>query len=95
MLREKVQSEILIKGQTDFMQSNTLGKKGQSAGPNCVNCSIREKKGRNCTMLPQNCVAKGLKCYSCASPLIFHIIFLNPEEVALLSYFCLLKFGRN
>ncbi len=31
VLRKKGQSEILMKGQTDFMHSNTLGKKDQSA----------------------------------------------------------------
>ncbi len=43
-------------------------------------------------MLQQNCVAKGIKLYSYTSPLTFHSIFLNSEEVALLRYFCLLKF---
>ncbi len=82
-------------GQTYFMYSNALGKKSQSTGPDCINYSISKKKGQNCTMLLQNCIAEGLKWYSCSSSLTFHSIFLSPEEVALLSYFCLLKFWRN
>ncbi len=31
VLRKKGQSESLMKGQTDFMHSNALGKKGQTA----------------------------------------------------------------
>ncbi len=38
MLRKKDQSEISMKCQPNFMHSNVLGKKGQSAGWNCINC---------------------------------------------------------
>ncbi len=45
VLHKKGQSKILMKGQTDLIHSKALGKDGQSAGPNSINCSIREKKG--------------------------------------------------
>ncbi len=38
VLRKKGQSDILMKSQTVCMHSNLLGKKGQSAGPNCIKC---------------------------------------------------------
>ncbi len=75
VLCKKDQSEILIKRQTDFMHLNALGKKGQSAGQNCINCSICKKKVQNRTMLLQHSVAKGLKWYSCTSLLTFIAFF--------------------
>ncbi len=38
MLRNKGQSDILMKSQTVCRHSNSLDKKGQSTGPNCINC---------------------------------------------------------
>ncbi len=38
VLRKKGQFEILVKSQTICTHSNSLGKKGQSTKPNCINC---------------------------------------------------------
>ncbi len=38
VLRKKGQSVILMKSQIVCMHTNSLGKKGQSGEPNCINC---------------------------------------------------------
>ncbi len=40
VLRRKEQSEILIKGRIVFVQSNSFGKKGLSAGPNYIRSRV-------------------------------------------------------
>ncbi len=53
VLRKKGQSDILMKSQTICMYSNSLGKKGQYARTNCINCFNKTYQNNLCSLALQ------------------------------------------
>ncbi len=50
VLREKGQSDILMKSQTVCMHSNSFGKKGQYARTNCINFFNKTYQNNLCSL---------------------------------------------